>query len=135
MTIYPVWLAAGGGGAAGGVFVWAALAPAYEIFGPTLRRFADAARMAITFDDGPNPVVTPGILELLERYNATATFFLIGQRVRAFPDLAREIGLRGHAVGNHTETHPSLTLLSGRRITEELERCDDAIVAAAGKKT
>ena len=52
--------------------------------------------MAITFDDGPNPVVTRGILELLERYNATATFFLIGQRVRAFPDLAREIGLRGH---------------------------------------
>ena len=134
MTINPVWFAAGGVCAAGGLFAWAALAPASQIFGPTLRRLDDASRMAITFDDGPNPVVTPGILELLQRYNATATFFLIGQRVRAFPDLAREIGLRGHAIGNHTETHPSLTFLSGRRITEELERCDDAIVEATGKK-
>ena len=90
--------------------------------------------MAITFDDGPNPVVTPGVLELLERYGATATFFLIGQRVRAFPALAREIVERGHAVGNHTETHPSLTFLSSGRIAEELERCDDAIMAATGKR-
>jgi peptidoglycan/xylan/chitin deacetylase (PgdA/CDA1 family) len=90
--------------------------------------------MAITLDDGPNPSVTPGILELLERYRATATFFLIGQRVRAFPALAREIAERGHAIGNHTETHPSLTFLSARAITDELERCDDAIAAATGKK-
>ena len=83
--------------------------------------------MAITFDDGPNPSVTPKVLELFERYNAKATFFLIGQRVRVFPELAREIAVRGHAIGNHTETHPSLTFLSPGRITEELEqlrRCD-----------
>jgi peptidoglycan/xylan/chitin deacetylase (PgdA/CDA1 family) len=89
--------------------------------------------MAITLDDGPNPAATLGILELLERYNARATFFLIGQRVRVFPDLAREIASRGHAIGNHTETHPSLTFLSVRGITEELARCDDAIALATGK--
>jgi peptidoglycan/xylan/chitin deacetylase (PgdA/CDA1 family) len=134
MAINPVWFAAGGVCAAGGLFAWGALAPASQIFGPTLRRLDDASRMAITFDDGPNPIVTPGILELLQRYNATATFFLIGQRVRAFPALGREIAERGHAIGNHTETHPSLTFLSPGRIAEELERCDDAIVAATGKK-
>src|ERR1700683_24399 len=134
MTINPVWFAAGGVSAAGGGFAWCALSRATPIFWPTLRRLDDASRMAITFDDGPNPVVTPGILELLERYNATATFFLIGQRVRAFPDLAREIGLRGHAIGHHTATHPSLTLLSRRRMTEERERSNDAIVEATGKK-
>jgi peptidoglycan/xylan/chitin deacetylase (PgdA/CDA1 family) len=90
--------------------------------------------MAITFDDGPNPTVTPGVLELFERYNAKATFFLIGQRVRAFPELAREIAERGHALGNHTETHPRLTFLSAGRIAQELECCDDAIGAATGTK-
>jgi peptidoglycan/xylan/chitin deacetylase (PgdA/CDA1 family) len=54
--------------------------------------------------------------------------------VRAFPGLAREIAQRGHLIGNHTETHPSLTFLSAARIAEELERCDDAIEAATGKK-
>src|SRR5277367_1506625 len=134
MTINPAWFAAGCVCAAGGLFAWGALAPASQIFGRTLRRLDDASRMAITFDDGPNPSVTPKVLELFERYDAKATFFLIGQRVRAFPGLAREIVERGHAIGNHTETHPSLTFLSAGRIAEELDRCDDAIVEATGKK-
>ena len=135
MTINPTWFAAGGVCAAGGLFAWGALAPGSQIFGRTLRRLDDPSCMAITFDDGPNPAVTPGVLELLERHNATATFFLIGQRVRAFPGLVRAIAERGHAIGNHTETHRSLTFLSPRRIVEELERCDEAIAAATGKST
>src|SRR5271154_129266 len=134
MTIHPAWCAAGGVCAAAGLFAWGAVAPGAQLFGRTLRRLDDASCMAITFDDGPNPAVTPGLLELLARHNAPATFFLIGQRVRAFPGLAREIAERGHAVGNHTETHPSLTFLSPQRIAEELERCDDAIMAGAGEK-
>jgi peptidoglycan/xylan/chitin deacetylase (PgdA/CDA1 family) len=134
MTINPAWFGAGGVCATAGLFAWGVVAHGSQLFGPTLRRLKDTSCMAITFDDGPNPVVTPGILDLLERYNATATFFLIGQRVRAFPRLAQEIASRGHAIGNHTETHPSLTFLSPGRIAEELERCDDAIVAATGKK-
>src|SRR5271154_682554 len=133
MTIHPAWCAAGGVCAAAGLFAGGAVAPGAQLFGHTMRYLDDASRMAITFDDGPNPAVTPGVLELLERYNAKATFFLIGQRVRAFPALAREIAERGHALGNHTETHPSLTFLSAGRIREELERCDDAIVAVTGK--
>jgi peptidoglycan/xylan/chitin deacetylase (PgdA/CDA1 family) len=133
MTINPAWFAAGGACAASGLFAWGAVAHGSQLFGRTLRHLDDASCMAITFDDGPNPAVTPGVLELLERYNAKATFFLIGRRVRAFASLAREIAERGHTIGNHTETHPSLTFLSSGRITEELERCDDAIVAATGK--
>jgi peptidoglycan-N-acetylglucosamine deacetylase len=133
MTINPTWFAAGGVCAAGGLFAWGALAPGSQIFGRTLRRLDDASCMAITFDDGPNPIVTPGVLEILGRHNATATFFVIGQRVRAFPGLAREIAERGHAIGNHTETHPSLTFLSPGRIAQELDRCDEAIVSATGK--
>jgi peptidoglycan-N-acetylglucosamine deacetylase len=134
MTIHPAWFAAGGVCAAGGLLSWGAFAPGSRIFGPTLRRLDDRSRMAVTFDDGPNPAMTPGLLDLLERNNATATFFLIGQRVRAFPALAREIMERGHAIGNHTETHPSLTFLSSARIEEELEQCDEAIATATGKK-
>jgi peptidoglycan/xylan/chitin deacetylase (PgdA/CDA1 family) len=133
MTINPAWFAAGGACAAGGLFAWGALAPGSQLFGRTLRRLDDASSLAITFDDGPNPAVTPAVLEILARQNATATFFLIGQRVRAFPGLAREIAERGHALGNHTQTHPSLTFLSAERIAEELQRCDDAITSATGK--
>ncbi|MGB8800444.1 MAG: polysaccharide deacetylase family protein [Candidatus Acidiferrales bacterium] len=133
MTINPAWFGAGGVCAAAGLFAWGAVAPRSQIFGPTLRWLDDVSRMAITFDDGPNPGVTPSLLELLERYKVTATFFLIGRRVRAFPGLAREIASRGHAIGNHTETHSSLTFLSAGRIAEELQRCDDAIMEATGK--
>jgi peptidoglycan-N-acetylglucosamine deacetylase len=133
MTIHPSWFAAGGVCAAGGLFAWGALAPASQLFGRTLQRLDDASSLAITFDDGPNPAATPRVLEILLKYNATATFFLIGQRVRAFPGLAREIASRGHGIGNHTETHPSLTFLTAGRISDELQRCDDAIMAATGK--
>jgi peptidoglycan-N-acetylglucosamine deacetylase len=88
--------------------------------------------MALTFDDGPNPAVTPVLLDLLARHETRATFFLIGRHVRAVPQLAREILDRGHVLGNHTETHPSLALLSSSRIAEELDRCDEAISVATG---
>ena len=125
-----IWLATGSVCAASGIFAWGAVAPAAQLFGPTIRRTGDAATIALTFDDGPNPAITPELLDLLERYGAKATFFLIGERVRAFPALAREIAVRGHAIGNHTETHRALTLLSARGIAEELARCDEAIEAA-----
>jgi peptidoglycan/xylan/chitin deacetylase (PgdA/CDA1 family) len=127
-----MWLTAGGVCGASGIFAWGAVAPGSQLFGPTIRRTGDGATMALTFDDGPNPAITPGLLDLLERYGAKATFFLIGERVRAFPVLAREIAGRGHSIGNHTETHRALTFLSARKIAEELARCDEAIESATG---
>jgi peptidoglycan-N-acetylglucosamine deacetylase len=117
-----------------GAFAWGALAPSAQLFGPTIRRTGDVSTIALTFDDGPNPSVTPALLDLLERHRIKTTFFLVGKWVRQAPELAKEIAARGHSVGNHTDTHPALTLLSRQRITQELGRCDDAIELATGKK-
>lgn len=119
--------------AAAGVAAWGAVAPSSQLFGPTLRRTGNSGTIALTFDDGPNPSVTPKLLELLERHEARATFFLIGRFAREESGLAREIAQRGHCVGNHTETHPSLVFLSPRSIEAELSRCDEAIASATGE--
>jgi len=132
MTINPEWFAAGGICAVGGILAWGATVPSSQLFGRTVCRTGDPSIMALTFDDGPNPSVTPQLLALLDRYNVKATFFLIGRHVRAVPSLAREIVERGHGIGNHTETHPSLALLGSRRIANELDRCDEAMFSATG---
>jgi peptidoglycan-N-acetylglucosamine deacetylase len=125
MLLAPLLLA--GTGCAAGTYSWAACVPSAQLFGRTIRCTGNPGTIALTFDDGPNPAVTPGLLDLLDRHSARATFFLIGAHVRSCPELAREIADRGHTIGNHTDTHPALPLLSARRISEELARCDEAI--------
>ena len=120
--------------AAGGLMSWAALAPSSQLFGKTIRETGDPSTIAITFDDGPNPAITPRLLDLLDRFEAKATFFLIGRFVKSSPALAKEIALRGHTIGNHTYTHPPLGLQSSRRIAEELCNCDSAIEDATGTR-
>ena len=128
--INPAWFAAGGVCSASAIYAWGAAAPSSQLFGPTIRYTGEASTMALTFDDGPNPAATPQLLDLLDKHDVRATFFLIGRHVRACPSLAKEIVERGHVVGNHTESHPSLALLTSGRIVEELDRCDEAIAAA-----
>src|SRR5205085_2813258 len=89
-------------------------------------------KLAITFDDGPNPSMTPKFLELLGRYNARATFFMIGHYVREYPELVRELLDRGHVTGNHTQTHPNLFRTGRTRTGDELRRCQDAIADVLG---
>ena len=131
----PALAACGGVCAAGGTFAWAAVAPSSELFGATIRKTGNDSTIALTFDDGPNPAVTPGLLDSCWIVTeCKATFFLIGEWVRAVPLLVAEIASRGHTVGNHTNSHPALTFLSPTRIAEELKRCDDAIEAATRHK-
>lgn len=59
----------------------------------------------ITFDDGPHPRITPLVLEMLHKYNARATFFCIGDRVKRYPDIVQRMLAEGHAIGNHTQHH------------------------------
>lgn len=120
--------------AAGGLTAWAAMAPEAQLFGPTQRRTGRSHWLALTFDDGPNPAITPRLLDLLDQHRACATFFLIGRFVRECPALAREIAARGHVVGNHTDTHPNLFWLSAARISEELTRCQKAIAGAIDRR-
>ena len=119
-------------GVAAGVGLWGAVAPTAELFGPTVHRTPDRSTVALTFDDGPNPALTPQLLALLERHGVRATFFVVGRWARACPELVREIAARGHEIGNHTETHPKLALLTTSRIEQELTRCADSIASALG---
>jgi peptidoglycan/xylan/chitin deacetylase (PgdA/CDA1 family) len=110
--------------------VYGAVYPRAQLFGPTTCCTTSPRTLAITFDDGPNPVITPKLLDLLDRYNARSTFFSIGRYARQCPELIREIVARGHVIGNHTETHPNLFLRGPSQIREELRRCQDAIASA-----
>jgi peptidoglycan/xylan/chitin deacetylase (PgdA/CDA1 family) len=129
------WMIEGATAIAAGIAGMTAYGSAYpraQLFGPTLCRTGAPNRLAITFDDGPNPAITPKLLDLLAKHNARATFFLVGKFVRECPDLTKEILARGHALGNHTDSHPNLFLCGPRKTTEELKRCADAIHRAAG---
>jgi peptidoglycan-N-acetylglucosamine deacetylase len=127
------WLTASAAlAAAGGMVGYAAAHSASQLFGATIRQTDAPRKLAITFDDGPNPAITPKLLDLFERHNGHATFFLIGDFVRQCPDLARETAARGHSLGNHTCTHPNLFLCGPEHIREQLQRCNDAIGEAAG---
>jgi peptidoglycan-N-acetylglucosamine deacetylase len=130
-----VWAALGGLCAAGGLAACASIVPSSQIFGATVRSTGDKQTIALTFDDGPNPTATPALLDLFDRQQARATFFVMGAHVRAFPDLTAEIVKRGHLIGNHTETHPRLNLTSPARTREELKLCAQAIADAARAET
>jgi peptidoglycan/xylan/chitin deacetylase (PgdA/CDA1 family) len=89
--------------------------------------------VALTFDDGPHPDGTPAILEILNRADATATFFLIGEQVDRRPALAREIADRGHAIALHGHWHRAMLRLSRAQIEDDLQRGTDAIQRATGQ--
>src|SRR5213594_773270 len=118
--------------ACAGAVSYAAVHPRAQIFGPTICRTNSPRKLAITVDDGPNPAMTPQLLDLLDRYQAKATFFLIGRFVRECPDLAKETVARGHAVGNHTESHRNLFKLGPAQVTVELRLCHNAIANTLG---
>jgi len=105
-----------------------------QIFGPTIFCTPLPNNLAITFDDGPNPAATPKLLDLLNRYQAKATFFVIGKFVRECTELTREIASRGHLIGNHTHTHPNLFWRGPETVRTELHSCQEAIFDATGQR-
>jgi peptidoglycan-N-acetylglucosamine deacetylase len=117
---------------AAGLIAYGAASPSSQLFGATLCRTNSPRKLAITFDDGPNPAITPKLLDLLDRHKVRATFFLIGAFARECPDLVRETSARGHLVGNHTETHPNLFWLRPPEIFVELRLCQSAIAGILG---
>ena len=119
----------------------AAVAAGYQSMAPTGQWFGrtftglrpPSKQLALTYDDGPNDPHTLRLLEILARHNVRATFFLIGRYVQQRPDIARELVKAGHVVGNHTFTHPSLTLKTSGRVKRELESCERALADAVGE--
>jgi peptidoglycan/xylan/chitin deacetylase (PgdA/CDA1 family) len=91
--------------------------------------------VALTFDDGPDPVFTPQVLEVLARYDVKATFFVVGRHVDAHPELVRHIVAAGHAVGSHGYSPAILRGVWPGEIATELQQSDDALYRAAGVRT
>lgn len=117
----------GGAGVAG--FAWYhGQIPTSQVYGPTIARAPQAGkRIALTYDDGPNPTQTARLMELLARHDAHATFFLIGRWAHREPGLVRELRQAGHAIGNHTWSHPTMPLRTSSAVREELRRCREAV--------
>ncbi len=89
--------------------------------------------IALTFDDGPYPLYTPVLLDLLKRYHVRATFFLVGARVREFPQLADEIAAAGHEIGNHTFSHKrEAELGSPENLKRDILQAEAEITTATG---
>ncbi len=87
--------------------------------------------IAITFDDGPHPVNTPVLLDILKERNIRATFFVVGIQAQQYPWILRRMLNEGHEIGNHTMTHARLTDLTNAEVIDEVAGCRDAVVAAA----
>jgi len=112
--------------------------PRSTLLGPNLARLPDAAaargEIALTFDDGPDPEVTPKVLDLLDGANARATFFCIAERAAHHPELVREIARRGHAVENHSRGHlPTFPMLGLGGIRREISAAQHALSEITGR--
>jgi len=90
--------------------------------------------VALSFDDGPHPIFTPQVLEILQRYDAKATFFLIGERARRYPDVVASIKAAGHEVGNHYFTDGSTLQHSDAEFLDFLKQAEREIGIAIGPK-
>lgn len=111
--------------------------PRSQALGPNLTRLPAAAaqrgEIALTIDDGPDPEVTPAVLDLLDAHGVHATFFCIGARARAHPDLCRAIVQRGHAVENHSDRHcHTFSLLGPRGYARELHAAQVTLSGITG---
>lgn len=89
--------------------------------------------IALTFDDGPHPRLTPRLLDLLKKENVRATFFVLGEQAAAHPGIVRRIDLEGHEIGNHSWNHLSFSRLNRADIREELKSTSEAIRSATGR--
>lgn len=92
-------------------------------------------RIALTFDDGPHPIYTPQMLELLKEEQVPATFFLLGENVELYGDVVKEIAKEGHLIGNHTYHHVQITSLSLEEACKEIQETSDLIEELTGTGT
>jgi len=94
----------------------------------------DGPYIALTFDDGPNATLTPKLLDLLAARHLKATFFVVGQNAADHPDILKRAVREGHEIANHSWSHPNLGKMSDEAVRRELQKTDDAIAAAIGKR-
>src|SRR2546423_1682238 len=115
------------------LLLYGILVPNCQWFGPVFRSFETTEpEIWLTIDDGPSPAHTIALLELLDRFQARATFFLIGKNAEQYPHLVTEILARGHEIANHTYTHPSgsFWIAGPGRTATEIDRCAELLRTA-----
>jgi len=122
-----------------GLIAFAGLWPRSRWLGPNWTRLPAAAEarreIALTIDDGPDPAVTPLVLDLLDRHAARATFFCVGEKAARHPELCREIVRRGHAVENHSQHHRHYFSVTGPgSMLRELQAAQDTLAQASGRQ-
>jgi peptidoglycan-N-acetylglucosamine deacetylase len=120
------------------VLTWGGLWPRSTWLGPNVTRLPDAAaargEIALTIDDGPDPDVTPQVLDMLDAAGAKATFFCIGKDVERHADLARDMVARGHSVENHSQHHLKLFATLGPwQMRREVTDAQESIAATVGR--
>jgi peptidoglycan/xylan/chitin deacetylase (PgdA/CDA1 family) len=123
-----------------GTSVAAAVAAGYHTMAPRSQLYGhtfvgggpDSRQLALTFDDGPNDPWTPRLLEVLERRQVRATFFMIGNFVRQKPTIARQVVEAGHVVANHTFSHPNLIFADVATVERQVSECERALTDAIG---
>lgn len=120
------------------VLTAAGLWPRSRLLGPNLTRLPPSSiargEVAITFDDGPDPQLTPRVLEVLEAHGVRATFFCIAEKAVRHPDLTREIVRRGHTVENHSHSHPhTFAFLMLRGLRRDLANAQSMLAELTGR--
>ncbi len=118
-----------------GLLVWYVVAaPGSQVLGRSIVSApTDSAKIALTFDDGPGEA-TPAVLDMLKQAEMRATFFLCGQNVERYPDLARRIAEEGHEIGNHTYSHPRLLGRTPGKIAWEIQAAQSIIEHRTGRR-
>ena len=107
--------------------------PKSQLYGRTfIGEPGRSKRLALTFDDGPNDPHTMRILDVLAKYEARATFFVVGKFAERRPEIVRAVAAAGHEIGNHTYSHPNLIFRNGDDVRREIQRCEAVIRDAAG---
>ncbi len=92
------------------------------------RASTSSKRIALTFDDGPHPVYTEKILDILKEEDVIASFFMIGSNVAYYPQIAKRVASAGHEIGNHSYTHPHIKEITNEFLTEEIQKTDEILV-------
>ena len=95
----------------------------------------NSGKIALTFDDGPHPKITPKILDILKKYEIKATFFVIGVNVDNYPNPLLRAASEGHEIGNHTNSHSILKSMNKNKIQEEIDLCENKIFELTSTKT
>ena len=113
------------------LLLYPTLVPNSQWWGPVITSFETSRpQVWITIDDGPDALHTSKVLDILDRFRARATFFVIGKRIAETPELTRDITLRGHQIANHTFSHPSgsFWIFLPGAIAKEIDQCSSEII-------